>query len=202
MIAMIYDYLIKNFGKGEPIFFSELPCTSKSYLHREIKKLVDSGKLNRVIKGVYCLPYTTILGTEGGMSFLKYVEKKYLKGNGKVIGYITGLQLVNRYGFTTQNSAFYEVCSNKATKNKRTVTVEGMRINVFKPKAYITNENVYALQFLDLLSLLDTFCEIKGKELIFKINRYIEWKKLDMSLLDNYLPLYPQRIYKYLNLVK
>ncbi len=195
---MIYDYLLKNYGEGDPIFIDDLPCNSRNYLRQDIKKLIDSGKLNRVYNGVYYLPYKTILGTEGKMSTLKYIEKKYLQADGIVSGYITGLQLVNEYGFSTQNSAFYEVCSNKATTKQRTQTINGMRIRIYKPRAVITNENVYALQFLDLLSLLDTFCEIKGEDLVFHIHQYIEWKKLDLSLVKQYLPLFPDRVYKYL----
>lgn len=195
---MIYEYLIKNYKEGEPIFFNELPYTSKNYLRQDVKKLVDSGKLNRVYKGVYYLPYTTVLGTEGKMSIIKYIEKKYLKFDDIVFGYTTGLQLVNRYGFSTQNSAIYEVCSNKATTKLRTQTINRFRIKVYKPKTIITKDNVSALQFLDLLSFLDRFSEISGRELIFKIKRYIQINKLDISLLADYLPLYPNRVYRFL----
>ncbi len=199
---MIYDYLVKNFGRGEPIFIDELPCKSRNYLRQELKKLVDAGKLNRVFRGVYYLPYINIFGGAGIMYFDQFVKKKYLKRDGQIFGHITGLQLVNRYGFTTQNSAFYEVCSNKATTKQRLEVVEGMRILISKPKAVITNENVYALRFLDLLSLLDTFGDIKGKDLIFHIHQYIEWYKLDLSLVKKYLPLFPDKVYKYLYLGK
>ena len=109
---MVYDYIIENFKNGDPIFLSELPGESKDYLRQEMKKLVDEGKLERLYNGVYYLSYITILGTKGKISIDKYIEKKYLKTDGKVSGYITGLQMANKYGFTTQNPACYEVCSN------------------------------------------------------------------------------------------
>ena len=93
---MIYDYIIMNYGKGEPIFLSELPFESKDYLRQEMKQLVDEGKLERLYNGVYYLPYLTLLGTQGRISIDSYIEKKYLR-NG---GYVTGLQLANKYGFT------------------------------------------------------------------------------------------------------
>ncbi|MBQ9364892.1 MAG: hypothetical protein IJT82_03860 [Schwartzia sp.] len=197
---MIYNYIKENYGKGDPIFFNDLPCTSKGYLRHEIKKLVDEGKIKRVYNGVYYLPYTTILGTEGGMSILKYVDKKYKKSKGIIFGYTTGLQLVNRAGFTSQNSAFIEVCSNKATSRQRINVVDGIRIIIYKPKTEITNDNVSTLQFLDLLSLLDKFCEIEGIELKERIKRFILLNNVNLSLLKNYLSLFPEKIYKYLYL--
>ncbi len=197
---MIYNYLKENYDKGDPIFFEELPCSSKKELHWNIKRLIETGELNCVCKGVYYLPYKTMLGTDGGMSILKYVEKKYIQTGDNVFGYMTGLQLVNRYGFSTQNSAFIEVCSNKATTRQRKCTVDGMRIIIYKPKTKITTENAIALQFLDLLSLLDTFCEIQGEELVFKIKRFINWKKVQLSMVKQYLPFYPAEVCKYLAL--
>ena len=49
--------------------------------------------------------YITILGTKGKISVDKYIEKKYLENNGKASGYITGLQMANKYGFTVLISA-------------------------------------------------------------------------------------------------
>ena len=96
---MLYDYILKNYEKDEPIFLYELPGDSRDYIRQEMKKLVDDGKLERLFNGVYYLSYTTILGTKGKMSIDKYVDKKFIKSNGRVTGYITGIQLANMYGF-------------------------------------------------------------------------------------------------------
>ena len=42
---MLYDYILKNYEKDEPIFLSELPGDSRDYVRQEMKKLVDDGKL-------------------------------------------------------------------------------------------------------------------------------------------------------------
>ena len=120
---MLYDYLIENYEEGEPIFLSEIPGNSRDYVRQEMKKLVDEGKLERLYNGVYYLSYTTILGTKGKISVDKYVDKKYL--NNKSNGYITGLQLANLYGFTTQNPSCIEVCSNEATTKQRKLNIDG-----------------------------------------------------------------------------
>ena len=193
---MVYDYIIENFKNGEPIFLSELPGESKDYLRQEMKKLVDEGKLERLYNGVYYLSYITILGTKGKISVDKYIEKKYLETDGKVSGYITGLQMANKYGFTTQNPACYEVCSNEASTKQRKQEIDGNTIVVYKPVAYINEENKTALQFLDLMSVIDKYSEISGAELVNKLKKYVETVGIDFSIVKKYLPLYPDRVYR------
>ena len=193
---MVYDYIIENFKNGEPIFLSELPGESKDYLRQEMKKLVDEGKLERLYNGVYYLPYITILGTKGKISVDKYIEKKYLEIDGKASGYITGLQMANKYGFTTQNPACYEVCSNEASTKQRKQEIDGNIIVVYKPVADINEENKTALQFLDLMSVIDKYSEISGAELVNKLKKYVETVGIDFSIVKKYLPLYPDRVYR------
>ena len=99
ILKMIYEYIVSNYKNGDPIFLGELPGESRDYLRQEMKKLVDDGKLESLYNGVYYLSYTTILGTKGRISINRYIDKKYLNINGETAGYITGLQLANKYGF-------------------------------------------------------------------------------------------------------
>jgi len=193
---MVYEYIIDNYKNGEPIFLSELPGESKDYLRQEMKKLVDDGKLERLYNGVYYLSYLTILGTKGKISVEKYIDKKYLSAGGNVSGYITGMQLANRYGFTTQNPACYEVCSNEATTKQRKQDIDGNIIVVYKPVARVTERNRSALQFLDLMSMIDKYSEISGDELLTKLKRYVDKTKVDFSIVKEYLPLYPDKVYR------
>ena len=196
MSKLVYDYIIENFENGEPIFLSELPGDSKDYLRQEMKKLVDEGKLERLYNGVYYLSYITILGTKGKISIDKYIEKKYLETDGKASGYITGLQVANKFGFTTQNPACYEVCSNEASTKQRKQEIDGNTIVVYKPVAEINEENKTALQFLDLMSVIDKYSEISGTELVNKLENYVETVDVDFSVVKKYLPLYPDRVYR------
>ena len=193
---MVYDYIIENYKNGEPIFLSELPGESKDYLRQEMKRLVDEGRLERLYNGVYYLSYITILGTKGKVSIDKYIDKKYLSSGGKASGYITGLQLANRYGFTTQNPACYEVCSNEATTKQRKQNIDGNTIVVYKPVAEVTEKNRSSLQFLDLMSMINKYSEISGAELISKLRQYVEAVKVDFSLVKEYLSLYPDKVYR------
>lgn len=193
---MVYDYIVENYKNGDPIFLSELPYRSKDYLRQEMKQLTDEGKLERVYNGVYFLSYPTILGTKGKMSIDRYIDKKYLNAGGKVSGYITGLQLANRYGFTSQNPSCYEVCSNEATTKQRKLNIDGNTIIIYKPVARITEENRTALQFLDLMSGIDRYSELSGEEYKEKLMKYVETNKVDFDQVKKYLPLYPDRAYR------
>ena len=193
---MLYDYILKNYEKDEPIFLSELPGDSRDYVRQEMKKLVDDGKLERLFNGVYYLSYTTILGTKGKMSIDKYVDKKFIKSNGRVTGYITGIQLANMYGFTTQTPACIEVCSNEATTKQRKLCIDGRNLIVYKPITEITKENQTALQFLDLMTTIDKYSEISGNLLRMKIKEFVNILNVDFSIVKRYIALFPDRVYR------
>ena len=193
---MLYDYILKNYEKDEPIFLSELPGDSRDYVRQEMKKLVDDGKLERLFNGVYYLSYTTILGTKGKMSIDKYVDKKFIKSNGRVTGYITGIQLANMYGFTTQIPACIEVCSNEATTKQRKLCIDGRNLMVYKPITEITKENQTALQFLDLMTTIDKYSEISGNLLRMKLKEFVNILNVDFSIVKRYIALFPDRVYR------
>ena len=193
---MLYDYIISNYEKDEPIFLSELPGKSIDSVRQEMKKLTDEGKLDRFQNGVYHISYRTILGTKGKMSFDKYVKKKYLESDGEPSGYITGVQLANMYGFTTQNPSYYEVCSNEASTKQRKLDVNGRQIIVYKPVAEISRENRGALQFLDLMSTIDKYSEVDGEEFNSKIRAFISAADVDFEQVKKYISLFPDRVYR------
>ena len=193
---MLYDYIITNFEKDEPIFLAELPGVSRESVRQEMKKLTDEGKVERLYNGVYYLAYTTILGTKGKISIDKFIQKRYLEVNGRISGYITGLQLANMYGFTTQNPYCYEVCSNEASTKQRKLEIDGRQIIVYKPVVNITNENKGALQFLELMSNIDKYSEVSGNEFAAKIKAFIDRVEVDFEQVKKYLSLFPDKVYR------
>ena len=193
---MLYDYILKNYEKGEPIFLTELPGDSRDYIRQEMKKLTDMGKLERLFNGVYYLPYTTILGTKGKMSVEKYVDKKYINANGGVSGYVTGIKLANEYGFTTQNPACIEVCSNEATTKQRRLNIDGRNLIIYKPITEITAENQTALQFLDLMTNIDKYSELSGESLKNKLQEFVKALNIDFASVKKYISLFPDRVYR------
>lgn len=193
---MLYDYIVENYSKGEPIFMSELPGQSKNYIRQEMKRLADEGKIERLYNGVYYLSYTTILGTKGKVSVNKYISKKFLSYQGKTTGYFTGLQLANMYGFTTQNPACIEVSSNEATTKQRKLEIAGQRIILYKPVTTITNENVNVLQFLDLMTTIDKYSELSGDILRKKLKDFVKEIGVDFKVVKKYISLYPDKVFR------
>ena len=189
---MVFEYIVENYKNGEPIFLSELPGNSKDYLRQEMKRLVAEGRLERLFNGVYFLPYLTILGTKGRVLIDRYIEKRYLESG----GYVTGLQLVNKFGFTSQNPSCYEICSNEATTRQRKCVVDGNTIIVYKPVTEITEENKSVLQFLDLMMVIDKYSEIEGAELVAKLKKYVKYVNLNFTKVKEFLPLYPDKVYR------
>lgn len=193
---MLYNNLCKQYGKGEPIFLSEIKEASRASVRQEMKKLADSGKLIRLSNGVYFLPYVTILGTPGKVSIDKYIDKKYLRSDGKTMGYYTGLQLANMYGFTTQNPSCIEIRSNEATTAQRKLDIGGRKVIVYKPYARINDDNAGALMFLDLMTDIDKYSEISGDEKKNKLRRFVSLIGVDFDKVKEYIGLYPCRVYK------
>jgi hypothetical protein len=193
---LLYDYIVSNYQKDEPIFLEELPGKTKESIRQEMKKLTDEGKLERLYNGVYYLSYRTILGTKGKVSIDKYIQKRFLNVNGEVSGYITGIQLANMFGFTTQNPSCYEVCSNEATTKQRKLDIDGRQVIVYKPVVNITKENIGSLQFLDLMSSIDKYSEIDGEEYTRKLRYFIQEIKVDFELVKQYISLYPDRVFR------
>ena len=193
---MLYNYIITNYQNGEPIFLAELPGKSRESIRQEMKKLTDEGKIERLYNGVYYLAYRTILGTKGKVSIDKFVQKRFLEANGQITGYITGIQLANMYGFTTQNPSCFEVCSNEASTKQRRLDIDGRQIIVYKPVADITRENRGALQFLDLMSTIDKYSEVSGNEFTSKLKVFIATVGVDFGQVKKYLPLFPDRVYR------
>ena len=161
-----------------------------------MKKLVDEGKLERLYNGVYYRSYVTILGTKGKISVDKFIEKKYLSSKGSVSGYITGLQLANKYGFTTQNAAVIEVCSNDATTKQRKIDIDGNKVVIYKPVAEIDETNKAVLQFLDLMTFIDKYSEISGEEYRKKLLIFVKSINLDFNQVKKYISYYPDKVYK------
>lgn len=193
---MLYDYIVANYEKDEPIFLKELPGQSEESIRQEMKSLTDEGKIEKVHDGVYHLSYKTILGTKGKASVDKYVRKRFLEANGETTGYITGIQLANMYGFTTQNPSCYEVCSNEASSKQHKLCIDGRQIIVYKPVVIISEENRSALQFLDLMSTIDRYSEVSGREFSAKVKRFVEVEAVDFQEVKKYISMFPDKAYQ------
>lgn len=190
---MNLEKMIDKYENGEPIFMSEIPCKSRNYLRQEFKRLTDDGILVREQNGVYYKSYKTMFGVDGKMSISKYINKVYLDFDS---GFLTGLNLANKFGFTTQNPYTTEITSNNSTTKQRKINISGYRLIVYKPVVKITNENKSALQFLDLMVNIDKYSELKGIEYKEKLKKFVEVTKVNFEYVKKYISLYPMCVYK------
>lgn len=193
---MLSEYINYNYENGEPIFLEEIKYKNKEALRQEMKRLTDKGILIRVCNGVYYKSYKTIFNTEGKMSLEKYIEKKYLYNSLSRIGFVTGLALANKYGFTTQVPAQIEITSNNATTMQRKVEIDGQMIIIYSPVVQIDERNLSSLQFLDLMKDIDVYSELEGEELKNKIREFAKKTSVDFDIVKKIINLYPDRVYR------
>ena len=166
---------------------STVPCPEESPLPHKVRGSVPSGSLS---------PLSISFIPPWFVYTCKFLNKKYLNNGGKTSGYITGIQLANFYGFTTQNPAYYEICSNEATTKQRKLEIDGRKLIVYKPVVNITSENIGALQFLDLMCTIDNYSEIDGYEYKRKLKNFIDDVNVNFELVKQYILLYPDKVFR------
>lgn len=197
-IDTVYSYLQDNFNENEPILLSELdiPGIKGVSLRQQLKKLSEEGKIKRFDTGVYYIPRKSIFSFGSSLSVEAVLRKKYLFDAGSRCGYIGGLNFANQIGLTTQVPMVYEVYTNKATSEYRETTLANLRVILRKPYVKVDDQNVTALQFLDLLKEILDISELEGEELTKKLLEYMRMKKMGFESFEPFLSYYPERIYK------
>ena len=139
---------IENFTYGYVFTASDFPIdvTKQKSVNKVLENLTKAGKIRRLSKGRYYKTKITEFGELPPDSF--QIVKDLLEENGKPIGYITGYQIFNELGLTTQVSAILQIGTIKDKKNtKRSY----YRIKFVKQWNTITKENIPLLQLLDCL---------------------------------------------------
>ncbi len=195
---MFYNYLLETYGSNEPILVSELSYKSmtQNNIRQQIMNLAAAGKLKRYDVGIYYIPKDSIFKTAPAISQNAVIEKKYLFSGSERCGYISGINFANRLGLTTQVPASCEVVTNKASKDYREATLATEKIIIRKPRATVNESNYKVLQFLDLLKDVELYSELEGDELNNKIITYMKKSSITFSQLNNYLSLYPDKLFR------
>lgn len=197
-IEKVYRFIVENYRENEPIFLSDLVINDVKdvSVRQQVKKLTEEGRLRRYATGIYFLPKESMFKFGSTLSINEIINKKYISDGKSVCGYLTGLSFANSIGLTTQNPAVFEVCSNKATTDYREIEIGNFRIELRKPYVTISNKNVAALQFLDLMKDVSKLSELEGAGLKKKLRKYLNDKNLRFTDIKPYLMYYPDRIYK------
>ena len=194
---MLYGYLIENFKPYEPIFTADIDIDMVgNSLRPKLKELCDSGKLCRYEAGVYYLPGKMKLKGLTPISASTVARSRYVNRRGKVRGYYSGYTFANQLGLSLQVPYVQEIVTNEASAKVREIDIKGQKFIIRKPKAEVTEENVYTLQFLDFLSDIDKYLDGSSENIFDKLEKLIKDEKITKELIDTYISLYPTKVYK------
>lgn len=195
---MVYDYLEKNYEKGEPIFLSDLKIEGMTdeNIRYHLKKLTDDGIICRFESGVYYMPKKDIFGENAILSVEIVAIRKYIKRHNKRVGFYSGYTLANKLGLSTQVPFTQEITSNFAPATVRKIQMKNKNYIIRKPVVLVTDENAKILQFLDCLKDIEKYAE-EDMETCGKIlSDYIIRNEITKTMVDKYVTYYPLKIYK------
>ena len=196
---MLLEYLQKNYKVNEPIFISDidLPVTDTN-LRQMFKVLCDSGQIYRYETGIYYMKGNTRLKGGVSLSASKVARYKYIARKDQVNGYYSGYTFANLLGLTTQVPYTIEIVSNGASAKCREVSVKNQKIILRRPRTQINKENVDVLQLLDLLKDFEQYVDQDMVVATGIISSYIKKIGMKRSDVDEYITLFPDRVYKYI----
>jgi len=148
--------LEKRFGVNEPIFTNEIMAQwseySRARVFQLIKILCEDGSLMRKIPGVYYLPKEAFWGGTWSLDTGKIIEKRYLESNGKVIGYYSGLTLMNKVGLSNQVPFTDDIVTMNETTTVRWVNVGKARVILRRARIKINEQNAPVMQVLEIFN--------------------------------------------------
>jgi len=151
--------LEKRFGVNEPIFIKEIMASwseySRARVFQLIKMMCEDGSLMRDIPGVYYLPEEASWGGTWLLDTGKIIEKRYLKSDGRVIGYYSGLTLMNKVGLSNQVPFTDDIVTMNETTTVRWVNVGKARVILRRAKIKITEKTAPVMQVLEIFSRYD-----------------------------------------------
>lgn len=192
-----YNMIKECFGYDEPILASDIeamfPDRSRPWIDKTIKTMVDKNQLKRFSIGVYYIPRTTLFG-DSLLNPQKVIAKKYIKNGSETYGYVSGTTLLNSLGLTTQVPNMITVVTNNESSRGRKVAVGNQSVYVIKSSAEITKENCSALQFLEVVKLVDlnNLDEVER----YNLEKYIEDNNISLSLVSKYCSFFPDYVSK------
>ncbi|MCR5446250.1 MAG: DUF6088 family protein [Schwartzia sp.] len=194
---MLYEYLVENYKPYEPILAADIDIgINGNSLRPKLKELCDTGKLCRYEAGVYYLPGKVNLKGLTPVSASTVARCKYVSQKGKVKGYYSGYTFANQIGLSLQVPYVQEIVTNETSAKVREIDIGGQKFLIRKPKAFITEENCFVLQFLDFLSDIDKYIDGTAADVLSKLKKLIKEKKITKELVDKYIKFYPTKVYK------
>ncbi|MDR1801464.1 MAG: DUF6088 family protein [Lachnospiraceae bacterium] len=189
------EYMKTQYGIGEPIYLSKIKFLnySRSWIFKQLKKMVESGELRRFDTGIYYFPQKMSYG-EASLNPRTVVEKRFLSDGNEVYGYVAGISLLNMVGLTTQVPNLLEVVSNNETTRVRDIQVGNQRVRARRSRTTVTSENVKTLQFLDLMNVMDPKNIDETEK--YMLNKYIKTAGVNKEEVMKYVGFFPAKAMK------
>jgi len=152
---------IESFTYGYVFTASDFPVdvAKQKSVNKVLENLTKAGKIRRLSKGRYYKTKTTEFGELPPDSY--QIVKDLLTENGKQVGYITGYQIFNELGLTTQVSAILQIGT---IKDKKSTKRSYYKIRFVKQWNTITKENILLLQLLDCLRFFKNIPDTMPKD--------------------------------------
>jgi len=113
---------------------------------KALNRMASAGKISKLAKGKFYKPEKTVFGNLKPSQ--DEVIKDLLMRNGKLVGYITGIQIFNSLGLTTQLSNVIEIASNDIRPD---FSRERFKVSLIKQKNPIKKSDIHLLQILDAI---------------------------------------------------
>ncbi len=156
---------------------------AKGLVNVNLKRIADNNNLERYQKGIYYKAKETPFGKTKLNPGL-VANNAYVNKNGKIIGYETGPNFLNRIGLTSQMAKYKYYATNIFKQNGSRIE-DDKKIIIRKPPATVTEDNCKYLQLLDAIENKDKIAidAINPEKLILN---YIANNHLDFAMLVAY----------------
>jgi hypothetical protein len=188
------ERLEKRFGRNEPIFIKDVMEEWSEYSRPRVFQLLrgmcGDGTLMKDIPGVYYFPEEA--GWRDGTLFLdttKIIKRRYLKENGKVIGYYSGLTLMNIAGFSNQVPNIREIVTTNESTRKRWIKVGKTRVILRRSKTKINEKNAPVMQLLEIFKRYSKRLDKPQQDNLIALTG----GKVDMKILTECAKCFPKR---------
>ncbi|MDR3264230.1 MAG: hypothetical protein LBT30_07985 [Clostridiales bacterium] len=187
---------LKNiYGFNEPILIDEIKKVLNDYseprIFQLLKAAVEQGELAKCDSGIYYFSTETILG-KSVLSLYDVIEKKYLKENGRTIGFYTGWGLLNAIGGTRQMTNTLEIVTNKTKTRVREINFGKSKFILRKSRCEIDDGNEKILKILELGNRFTCF----DKDVSAAILNYAKRYKITTKDILKYAGFYPTKAIK------
>jgi len=189
------EFLFDQYGYNEPISVDKIKFKnySRSWIFKELRKLMDTGEIKRFCVGFYYFPKRMFFG-DSYLDPRRVVERRFITDGSVVYGYISGISLLNKTGLSTQVPNLIELVTNNETTRVRDINIGAQRVRVRSARTLITNENVNTLQFLDLMN---TIVPVNlGETERYMLSKYIKASGITKAAVKQNLVFFPNRAAK------